>query len=66
MDTQAIRCPYCGESVEIFVDRSVRKQEYIEDCQVCCRPITLTVTLDGLDGDDEDGDAHVEARTEDA
>ncbi len=74
MDTQTIRCPYCGEAVEIFIDRSVRKQEYIEDCQVCCRPITLTVTLGGLDGPDgpdgpdgnDDGDAHVEARTEDA
>ncbi len=60
MDTQAIRCPYCGESVEIFIDPSVRRQEYVEDCQVCCRPITLTVTLDG----DFAGDAHVEARTE--
>ena len=74
MDTQAIRCPYCGESVEIFIDRSVRKQEYIEDCQVCCRPITLTITLGGLNGPDgpdgpggnDDGGAHVEARTEDA
>lgn len=66
MDTQSVRCPYCGEWLEIFIDRSVRRQEYIEDCQVCCRPIILTVTLDGLDGPggNDDGDAHVEARTE--
>ncbi len=67
MDTQTVRCPYCGEWLEIFIDRSVRRQEYIEDCQVCCKPITLTVTLGGLDepvGNDDD-DAHVEARTED-
>ena len=60
MDTQTVRCPYCGEWLEVFVDRSVRRQEYIEDCQVCCRPITLVVTLDG------DTDAHVSARSEDA
>ena len=74
MNTQTVRCPYCGEWLEVFIDPSVRRQEYIEDCQVCCRPITLTVTLGGLDGpggpdgpnDNDDGDAHVEARTEDA
>ena len=65
MDTQTIRCPYCGERLEVFIDRSVRRQEYIEDCQVCCRPIILTVTLEGPDGDDE-GSACVEARSEDA
>ena len=63
MNTQTVRCPYCGEWLEVFIDPSVRRQEYIEDCQVCCRPITLTVTLGGPDGND-DGDAHVEARTE--
>ena len=47
----------------MFIDRSVRRQEYIEDCQVCCRPITLTVTLAH---DDDADDAHVEARSEDA
>ncbi len=62
MDTQSVRCPYCGEWLEVFIDRSVRRQEYIEDCQVCCRPITLLIALDG----DADGAAHVEARTEDA
>ncbi len=65
MDTQTVRCPYCGERLEVFIDRSVRRQEYIEDCQVCCRPIILTVTLDGPDWND-DRNAHVEARSEDA
>ena len=60
------RASQCRLSSEVFIDPSVRRQEYIEDCQVCCRPITLTVTLGGLDGPDgiDDGDAHVEARTE--
>jgi len=41
-----ITCPYCGESILIFVDDSVPSQSYIEDCQVCCRPIELDVVMD--------------------
>ena len=41
-----INCPYCGEMIEIFIDASVPQQRYIEDCQVCCRPINLDVTLE--------------------
>lgn len=54
----AIQCPYCGESIEIALDGSVDAQQYIEDCQVCCRPIAMSVAVD------EDGDAHVVARAE--
>ena len=58
MDSQVIYCPSCGEPIEVAVDWSVRQQEYVEDCQVCCRPIVLTV------GIDEDGETHIEARAE--
>lgn len=37
-----IQCPYCWEQIEVLVDCSVRRQEYVEDCSVCCRPITIT------------------------
>ena len=50
MDTQDIHCPYCGEPLEIAIDWSVREQEYVEDCQVCCKPMVLRVTLDDTDG----------------
>ncbi|MGH8398733.1 MAG: CPXCG motif-containing cysteine-rich protein [Gammaproteobacteria bacterium] len=40
-----IQCPYCGETIEISVDCSVESQRYIEDCQVCCRPIEMTVAI---------------------
>ena len=46
METVLIQCPYCGEAIEVAVDLSVRRQEYVEDCQVCCRPMTLTVCVD--------------------
>ena len=42
----SLRCPYCGESIEALVDPEEAGQEYIEDCQVCCRPITFRVATD--------------------
>ena len=54
-----INCPYCGESLEIAIDASVRQQEYVEDCQVCCKPITLRIRIDA------EGEPSIEARGED-
>lgn len=54
-----IQCPYCWEEIEILVDCSVPSQEYIEDCSVCCRPITLSVKSS------HDEIVHIEACTED-
>ena len=45
-DTLAALCPYCNESIELVVDLSVCTQRYIEDCQVCCRPMTVQVEVD--------------------
>ncbi|MDO3722918.1 CPXCG motif-containing cysteine-rich protein [Marinobacter sp. chi1] len=46
LDSMVIQCPYCWEAQEIAIDPSVPEQEYVEDCQVCCRPIVFTVTVD--------------------
>jgi len=43
----SIQCPYCGEPIRIIIDESIEQQNYIEDCQVCCRPIELSVTITG-------------------
>ena len=51
-------CPYCGESITILVDGSIAEQAYVEDCEVCCRPIALQVRIG------EDGFAEVDARTD--
>ncbi len=41
-----IECPYCGESTDVEIDNSVlNEQRYIEDCQVCCQPMSIAVTL---------------------
>jgi len=41
-----IQCPFCWETIGILIDCSVDSQEYIEDCQVCCRPILFDVAVD--------------------
>ena len=38
-----IYCPYCGEMNTVFIEPLQEEQEYIEDCQVCCRPIVFHV-----------------------
>jgi hypothetical protein len=48
--TRDIQCPYCGETIEVLIDCSVSQQDYIEDCQVCCRPINFNVTV-GQEGE---------------
>jgi hypothetical protein len=41
-------CPYCGEVSEIALDPgSGTEQEYVEDCQVCCRPWRVRVRYRG-------------------
>jgi len=40
-------CVYCFQVIETVVDVSgAPSQEYIEDCQVCCRPNLLRVTVE--------------------
>ena len=37
-------CPYCGEVVSVCLDPgSGASQEYVEDCEVCCRPWSVSV-----------------------
>lgn len=40
------QCPYCGEIIEVLIDDCGENQQYIEDCQVCCRPINFHIELD--------------------
>jgi hypothetical protein len=51
----AYTCPSCFETNYVAVDPSGgRRQRFVEDCPVCCRPIEFAVTID------RDGDAIVE------
>lgn len=42
-----VACPYCGENVELVVDPSAGSASYVEDCPVCCRPMQVTIEVDG-------------------
>ncbi|BCG64586.1 MAG: hypothetical protein methR_P2371 [Methyloprofundus sp.] len=39
------QCPYCGEMIDLLIDDSEPEQNYIEDCQVCCQPIIVDVSI---------------------
>lgn len=54
-----VECPYCGELIYLALDTSAGAQRYIEDCQVCCRPITVDMDVDA------DGDVVVRVQAED-
>jgi hypothetical protein len=58
LQSVSLQCPHCWEQIEIVVDCSVERQEYVEDCDVCCSPIFVTVSSS------DDGVAGVEARME--
>lgn len=54
----SIQCPYCEEPIDLFIDDTVDRQQYVENCPVCCRPIDVSV----MTGDD--GEMAVAARAE--
>lgn len=54
-----INCPHCGEAFSIPLDPGGgRAQEFVYDCEVCCRPILVSVTID------PDGAVSCTARTD--
>lgn len=36
-----LQCPYCGEPFPLELDASEGAGEQVEDCGVCCRPVTV-------------------------
>jgi len=40
-----INCPYCGESQVKVIDLGDMTGEYIEDCEVCCRPMIVEPSM---------------------
>ncbi|WJJ96462.1 CPXCG motif-containing cysteine-rich protein [Algibacter luteus] len=36
-------CPYCWETISMLLDNSISNQSYIEDCEVCCNPIQVSL-----------------------
>ena len=42
----AVRCPWCGERLQTRVDLTADEPSYVEDCEVCCRPIEFHIERD--------------------
>lgn len=40
------QCPHCWQTITILVDTSVAHQQIIEDCEVCCNPITFEIWVE--------------------
>jgi hypothetical protein len=40
-----IPCPYCSEVMTTRLDLSAGSQTYVEDCQVCCQPMQMSVSV---------------------
>jgi hypothetical protein len=60
MDTEASYiCGACGEEIVVPIDLSQgERQEYVEDCPVCCRANVIIVEID------DDGEARAWAELE--
>jgi hypothetical protein len=43
----AFTCTYCFQVNELFIDVSAGlRQEYEQDCEVCCKPNRLVIVID--------------------
>jgi hypothetical protein len=47
-DEFPVTCPYCGETVEIFIEADVRGS-FVQDCEVCCNPWRVRISGRGED-----------------
>ncbi len=42
-------CPYCWQQISMVLDLSVGEQSYVEDCEVCCRPIQISYVAENFE-----------------
>ncbi|HTL66365.1 MAG TPA: CPXCG motif-containing cysteine-rich protein [Lacunisphaera sp.] len=45
-DAVTIGCPHCGEEFPLTLDLSEGDAEFVVDCEVCCRPMTIRLKVD--------------------
>ncbi len=46
LEEAVVTCPGCWEQIELTVDPSAGSQVYVEDCSVCCQPMTVHLHVD--------------------
>ncbi|MGB0586666.1 MAG: CPXCG motif-containing cysteine-rich protein [Limisphaerales bacterium] len=47
MSNASVQCCFCGELTAVALDETDGIQTVISDCEVCCRPLTLTAEIAG-------------------
>ena len=45
LSTEPLICPWCFAPITILADSSGGDQVYVEDCEVCCRPLTISLRV---------------------
>ena len=44
-DALSIGCPHCGETFSLAFDVAEGSADFVIDCEVCCRPMTVAVRV---------------------
>ena len=45
MESEQVFCPYCGQDFELAIDVSAGTHGFTTDCEVCCRPFQVDVSV---------------------
>ncbi len=60
-------CQYCGVRNFVWVDLTIQgKQDFVEDCRICCRPNRIIITVDNnVQSVEEESAVVIESRPSD-
>jgi hypothetical protein len=42
-ESENISCPFCGQTFALAVDTTQAAQQFTVDCEICCRPIEISI-----------------------
>ncbi len=45
-ESLTLTCPCCGETFQLAFDPGEGTAEFVVDCEICCRPMTVRVRVD--------------------
>lgn len=43
LEEHVINCPCCGSRFTALVDSTEAGDEYVQDCEICCRPLRFVL-----------------------
>ena len=50
LEERAVDCPCCGARFVALIDPADGGTEYVQDCEVCCRPLRFGLAADPATG----------------